>query len=353
MDLRINHSELDIGFFEGSRGVGKSGAVRQEMQIYCDYQGNEIGSIMFYAYEGWPLNRIDPSAYKSNEIVSQLLYIKEVRVLDQYQNLGIGQLLYKKFGEIYYSKFQGWPVGRNFANPVAEYAYRKAVALGYINEMTLDEQYIKREYNTLEQKEKAKTLREKLPDQVKGPAVWSSIKKEAELNVIDARALNCDYTEKEINVNGAQKAIYYRITLNLHDGTEVGNMIFTAYENVSAGMLGLSKDWNEFIEKIIYIDRIYVVSAFRNNGIAIEIYKKFGEIYSEQFQNWPITRDFVNPVAEYTYRKAVSMGLIPEETMTEQYIKRDYNEQDKEKAKDLRKKLPKQFRGPQVWAKKQ
>ncbi|MNV65025.1 hypothetical protein D3C71_1576940 [compost metagenome] len=164
---------MEIGLFAGAKSVGRSGATRTEYQIYCDYLGDEIGSIMFYAYEGWPLNKIDPNAYKSSEIMNQLLYIKEVRVRDQYQGFGIGQLLYKKFGEVYTEQFNGWPVGKNYANPIAEYAYRKAVGLGYIPEMALNEEYTGREY-TKEQKDKMKDLREKLPENVKGPEVWSS-----------------------------------------------------------------------------------------------------------------------------------------------------------------------------------
>ncbi|MNB99335.1 hypothetical protein D3C81_904380 [compost metagenome] len=173
VDLRPQHQELDIGLFVGSRIAGKNGTVRAEYQIYCDYLGSEIGSMMFYAYEGWPLNKIDPSAYKSNEVVQQLLYIKEVRVVDKYQGFGIGQLLYKKFGEVYSEQFGGWPVGKNYANPIAEYSYRKAVGLGYIPEMALNEEYTKREYN-IQQRNDASQLRDKLPENVKGPEVWSS-----------------------------------------------------------------------------------------------------------------------------------------------------------------------------------
>ncbi|MNW22927.1 hypothetical protein D3C71_2247190 [compost metagenome] len=46
--------------------------------------------------------------------------------------------MYKKFGEIYNEKYNGWLISRYYVNPVAEYSFRKAVSLGWINEVSLD-----------------------------------------------------------------------------------------------------------------------------------------------------------------------------------------------------------------------
>ncbi|MNW08692.1 hypothetical protein D3C71_2055260 [compost metagenome] len=60
-------------------------------------------------------------------------------------------------------------------NPVAEYAFRKAVSMGYINDFSLTDDYVQRHYETDEKKQQAKDLREKLPEFVRGPETWAKL----------------------------------------------------------------------------------------------------------------------------------------------------------------------------------
>ncbi|MNY61658.1 hypothetical protein D3C86_1983620 [compost metagenome] len=59
--------------------------------------------------------------------------------------------MYKTFSDVYNSQYQNWKIGRVFINPVAEYAFNKAVAQGWFPESTLNDN--KRDY-TPEEEEK-------------------------------------------------------------------------------------------------------------------------------------------------------------------------------------------------------
>lgn len=79
----------------------------------------------------------------------RILYVNYVDVREDYRNRGIGLLLYRKFGEVYGAEFAGWHLRRAYHNPVAEYLFHKAVALGYFpaDPNALDEDYVYREYD--------------------------------------------------------------------------------------------------------------------------------------------------------------------------------------------------------------
>lgn len=124
---------------------------------------------------GKDLGYFEYKIYNYEDDDEKYLYITNVFVYPQYQNLGVGQLLYKEFGKVYNEKYNGFELKRDFLNPIAEYAYRKAVGLGYIPESTLVEEKIKRTYNDAD-KDLIKDLRNKLPENVKGPEIWSKLK---------------------------------------------------------------------------------------------------------------------------------------------------------------------------------
>lgn len=93
----------------------------------------------------------------------------------------------------------------------------------------------------------------------------------------------------------------------------------------------------------IYINYVEIYESYRQNGLATLLYKELSQDYNANYPGWKIRRTFVNPVAEYTFSKAVAEGLFPAESLND--AKRDYNETDEElwynelepKLKDLRK----------------
>ncbi|MNV87780.1 hypothetical protein D3C71_1819350 [compost metagenome] len=76
----------------------------------------------------------------------QTLYIENIEVWEVYQGLGLAQYLYKKFGELYKNKYNGWIVEREFQNPAAESAFKKAIEQGWVPEEALNEDHTKRNY---------------------------------------------------------------------------------------------------------------------------------------------------------------------------------------------------------------
>ncbi|MDF2534279.1 MAG: hypothetical protein K0R18_436 [Bacillales bacterium] len=242
---------------------------------------------------------------------SNIIHVDEVQVKEEYRSYGVGQLLYKKFGEIYNSNFSDWPVSRYYINPIAEYAFRKAVSLGWINETSIDDKYVKRDrYNKslkTNPDEVWNDLRNKLPEQYKGPEYWAKgndyrLRKFASEVAVGP----IDVQKKEINNRGRKIEIF-------RDGEMLGDMKYEIYPE----------------HEYIYINYVEVQEQYRKNGVAMLLYKTFSEEYNSQYQNWRLGRTFINPVAEYTFNKAVAMGWFPEITLNN--TKRDYNHQDEEK----------------------
>lgn len=143
-------------------------------RISAFISGKKVGYLKFVQMENCPGSIID-SAYSGKKI-EKAIYFEDIQVKDEYKSGGIGSELLKKFGEIMSQNFSGWPVIIYYINPVAEYAYRKAVSLGYIPDYTLDESWIQREpdvYQGTENEQVVKDLRGKLPENVRGPEVWA------------------------------------------------------------------------------------------------------------------------------------------------------------------------------------
>lgn len=146
-DIQFNFEEMYSDDFDD--------IIENIYEIVATLDGEEIGFMNFSVTYG-----------KEDESLNDLL-IKLVEVNDNMQGLGIGQLLYKEFGKIYSRDFNNIPISRFFVNPVAEYAFRKAVSLGWVDETALDESRIKRDYS--EQEEQLWTdLRQKLPESYRG-----------------------------------------------------------------------------------------------------------------------------------------------------------------------------------------
>lgn len=143
---------------------------------------------------------------------------------------------------------------------------------------------------------------------------------------------------RDFNLHNADYAIDYEIYCDYYD-QQIGYLHFSVYGNVNAKDVHPSLPDKKF-ETLIYINNILVQQEYRGWGIGEHIYDKFGEIYEEQFMGVPVAQVFVNPIAEYIYRKEVQKGNIPKEALTEELIVREYNEEEKKKAEDLFEWLP-------------
>lgn len=149
--IEFQFSEIDSDEFDD--------VIENMYEITASLNGQEIGFMNFTVTYG-----------KNDESLNEL-FIKLVEINDEFQGLGIGQLLYKEFGNIYTENFNQIPVSRFFINPIAEYAFRKAVSLGWVPQSALDETKIKRNYSNENEKQLWTDLRNKLPEEYRGASI--------------------------------------------------------------------------------------------------------------------------------------------------------------------------------------
>lgn len=283
---------------------------------------NENEKIKFFSFKISALlnnQEVGYLSYVSTEKKNEKeLYIEFLNVDEEYRQIGIGQLLYKKFGEVYSKDYYGWDIGRQFANPVAEYSFRKAVGLGWIPEIAITENKIERMYDD-EDKVLWNDLRNKLPEHVRGTG--AKIKKDMRKLANSVTLSPIDIQQREISNRGRKIEIF-------RDGELLGDMKYEIYPE----------------QNYVYINYVDVQEQHRKNGVAMLLYKTFSDIYNSKYQNWKIGRVFINPVAEYAFNKAVAQGWFPESTLNDG--KRDYTPDEEEKwynelepkLRDLRKK---------------
>lgn len=115
----------------------------------------------------------------------------------------------------------------------------------------------------------------------------------------------------------------YRLMTYLQNGLEVGFIEYSEY---------VDKDSQPYV----WVNDIEVYPTFQKNGIGLSMYKKFGEVYNEQYAGQPIKRNLNSSVDEYIYSKAVSLGYLPEMAMSEENIvRRNYQPTARVKMKRL------------------
>jgi hypothetical protein len=135
-------------------------------------------------------------------------------------------------------------------------------------------------------------------------------------------------------------------TLN---GEMVGRFTFIQSENKES-----SQNWIEALFLSVSHD-------YREKGLSLLLIREFGAIYERYFNGYRIRLLFINPIGEYTFRKALSLGLIPGFTINESKVIRSYevgtdtNNMNESELKqyienrrlwsELRGKLPEKFRG--------
>jgi GNAT superfamily N-acetyltransferase len=105
---------------------------------------------------------------------------------------------------------------------------------------------------------------------------------------------------------------------------------------------------------------ITVYKEYRGTKLAYLLLREFGEMYRKHFDGYTVSLVFVNPMAEYMYRKAVSLGWIPESALEGRCIRsygayldtsgmnddeiEEYNK-NRLSWNKLNKRLPEKFRG--------
>lgn len=355
MDVDLRNLQIDYTVSEED-GFYEEAEERLEYEIEATLQdGTLVGSMTFFAMKNVQnpknihsrilgLKRISPG--------SNIIYVDQIYVDSKVRSAGIGQLLYKKFGEIYNQNYNGWIVSKYYVNPVAEYAFRKAVSLGWISESAISNNegvyrdiYDKDGFSGLKvDKDKLwKDLRNKLPEQYQGPETWAvnntnELEKFASESIDIRNGIDVEYNGSigsSEYANGVQANVYM-IVASLNGG-EVGSIRFTEYKcDPNGDFAGRDK---------LHIDLIKVENQYQNLGIGQLLLKKFGEVYQNEFDRLPVSADFHNPIAEYSYRKAISLGWISGWALDDDKLKRNYDKQDKTMWKDLRKKIPPMYRG--------
>lgn len=146
--------------FEQSESSTQSVDYATDYDLNMYLNGEKIGYMVFRE-----------SRYRTGK--PEELKIRNVEIDEKFRNFGFGQLLYKEFGNIYVRDYNGLPVIRLFQNPIAEYAYKKALSLGWISDLSYSEDNIERWYKS-ENEQLYTDLRNKLPDKFKGPE-WNEI----------------------------------------------------------------------------------------------------------------------------------------------------------------------------------
>lgn len=125
---KINESEINYSVSESiTRDIRDNEQLA--ININLSYKGDQVAYLMFTVNEQ-----------------NRSLYIENIEVWDVYQGLGFAQYLYKKFGEIYREKFNGWIVERDFQSPAAEAAFNKAIEKGWVPPEAFNENYTRRSY---------------------------------------------------------------------------------------------------------------------------------------------------------------------------------------------------------------
>lgn len=90
----------------------------------------------------------------------------------------------------------------------------------------------------------------------------------------------------------------------------LGRMEFTLYENVNLEDVYIAakkEGRNIFGEmgKLLHIDIIAIYSDYRGYGLSEKLVSYFFDLYQKDYSNFPISIEFMNPIAEYTVQKVL------------------------------------------------
>lgn len=125
---KVDEKDIEYTINE-ARMSNITGEVYEATTVGIKYHNDYAGELIFAIY---------PEEEK--------LYIENIEVWDVYQNLGLAQYLYKRFGELYKEKYNGWVVEREFQHPAAEKAFKNAIELGWVPAEAFSEEHTRRTY---------------------------------------------------------------------------------------------------------------------------------------------------------------------------------------------------------------
>lgn len=97
-------------------------------------------------------------------------------------------------------------------------------------------------------------------------------------------------------------------------------------------------------EEILSIEDINVNEDYRKQGLAMKMYQLLSDIYIKDFAGYKIIRKFVNPYAEYVFRKAVQDKKVDKTLLQNSKIERRYDSTQKKIFAELMKNLSPEYR---------
>jgi GNAT superfamily N-acetyltransferase len=288
-------------------------SIVDEHELSAQYQGQEVGYLRFREH--------DDQAGNENK---GWLEINQIYIEPEYEGKQVDEMLLERFGDMYTHEFSNWYVVPNIPD--------KTLFNNMVSQGLIPSSKVKDSEDQVPQEESLQTA-----------SRLRKLVRKAVATAVDMRQVNVSYvpkTDEELD-DEDEDFYYHSITNHIKaelDGAEVGYIDFNVIEQTN--------EESGEREKVLYLSYIQVNDAYRGLGISGMLYKKFGEIYSSQFMGLPVERHFENPIAEYSFRKAVDQGWVPEAALTEDRITRNYDDKQQELHNDLQEKLPEDLRAP-------
>lgn len=125
----VNYLDLSFTEFLIEENGNREAYYEAKYKVEASYKEETIG----YFYYDITLSRSD----KIRDII-----LSYVEVNLNQRNKGFGNLLLRKFGEIYTNKYNGWPIHAMFEHPGAEAAFNNAVSNGWIPKKILGKSFL-------------------------------------------------------------------------------------------------------------------------------------------------------------------------------------------------------------------
>lgn len=328
----IDYRDIDIELYDSIDSLSENNKKIHTHAIISTKNGEEVAHLVF-------------AEVNDND---NYLYLTDVHVDTEYIDSNLGINSYSEFLDIYSSSYKGWEVRANLENDASLNNFKKALKLkgmssfDEIEEERTDsedeQEIVQMMRNSSKKILRTRVLRnsissKKYKKRMEGLKVINQcdLRKSATTSkdVIDLRNLTFENSVKNY---GEEISNYIEVIAN---GKQLGYLLFLVSEE----------------EEMIYDIEIFINDQYQKLGVGTALYEEFGKVYETNYNGYIVKRFFVNPVAEYSFRKAVSLGLVPQSMLSEDNIMRDYYLENNKKIRDLRNKLPENVRGPEVWAK--
>lgn len=114
-------------------------------------------------------------------------------------------------------------------------------------------------------------------------------------------------------VNGEVDTIG-KLDFTLHEDTELSEIFVAAKKR---GRIITGRE-----ERVLHVDRMVVYSEYRQFGLARFLLDAFLDHYEEHYKGCPVSIEYMNPVAEYAFQKALKerkMQTILSEKLIQRY----------------------------------